>query len=85
MRAVDYSLAVRDFLYAVHKNGAFALEFFDDKAIVDNFFAHINRRTEGFKSNSDDSVRVSGSVGAVRSPAFRRCGGRDRLTAGEIA
>ena len=54
MRAVDYSLAVRDFLYAVHKNGAFALEFFDDKAIVDNFFAHINRRTEGFKSNSDD-------------------------------
>src|SRR5690242_4514877 len=52
--AVDDAFAVWNFFHAVHKNGAFFLQFLDNKAVVDDFLANINRRPEGFERDSYD-------------------------------
>ena len=54
MRAIDYSFAIGDFVDAVYENRAFTLELLHYKAVMDYLLADINRRTEGFKSDTDD-------------------------------
>ena len=52
--AVDDALAVGDFVFAIDEDGALAAQFVDHKAVVDDLFADVNRRAEGFEGDADD-------------------------------
>src|SRR4029077_1347585 len=52
--AVNDALAVGDFVHGIDKNGAFALEFFDHKSVVNDLLAHVDGRAKGLKRDADD-------------------------------
>ena len=52
--AVDDALAVGDFVFAVDEDGAFAAEFVDYEAVVDDLLADVDGRAEGFEGDADD-------------------------------
>jgi hypothetical protein len=52
--AVDDALAVGDFVLAIDEDRAFAAEFVDDEAIVNDFLADVEGRAEGFESDADN-------------------------------
>ncbi len=52
--AVNNALTVGDFVHGIDKNGTLALEFFYHKAVVDDFFTHVDGRTKGLERNADD-------------------------------
>jgi len=68
--AIDYPLAGRDFVHAVHENRAFALKLLNHKAVVDDFLADVNWRSEGFQGDADD-VNGPHHSGA-ESPGFEQ-------------
>jgi len=53
MGAIDNALAVGNFIFAVDKNRALAAQLLDDKAVVDDFFADIDGRTESLQRDAD--------------------------------
>ena len=63
VRAVDHALAGRNLLYAVDKDGALGGKLVDHIAVVYDFFAHVDRCAEGFKSDADniDGAHHSGA------------------------
>ena len=63
MSAVDDALARRNFLHAIDEDGALGCKLIDHVAIVNNLFAHVNWRAEGFKSDADniDGAHDSGA------------------------
>ena len=61
--AVDDALAVGDFVFAVDEDGAFAAEFVDHKAVVDDFLADVDGRAEGLEGDADD-VNGANDAGA---------------------
>ena len=54
MRAVDDALAGRNLLDAVHKDGALGAQLVHHITVVDDLFAHVNRRTEGLQGDAHD-------------------------------
>src|SRR6266478_733392 len=58
MRAVNYTLACRDFVNGINKDRTFALKLLDHKAVVDNLFADVDRRTKGLERNTDNINRA---------------------------
>ena len=52
--AVDDALAGRNFLDAVHKNGALGGQLVHHVAVVDDLLAHVNGRAEGLQGDADD-------------------------------
>ena len=52
MRAVNYALTIGNLIDGIDKNGAFALQFFHNKTIVDDLLAHVDRRSKGLKRNA---------------------------------
>src|SRR5260370_1413781 len=52
--AVNYTLAIRNFLDTVDENCALALQLFHHKTVMDNLLAHINRRTKRLKRDADN-------------------------------
>ena len=57
VRAVNDAFAGGNFVHRIDKDGAFALELFDHKAVVNNLFADVNWRTEGLERDADDIDR----------------------------
>jgi hypothetical protein len=55
--AVDDALACGNFVHRVNKNGTFALELLDHKAVVDDLFADVDGRAKGLKRNADNVNR----------------------------
>jgi hypothetical protein len=53
VRAVDDALTVRDFVFAIDEDGAFATEFVHHEAVVDDFLADVDGRTEGLEGDAD--------------------------------
>ena len=51
--AVNNALAVRHLVLAIDKDRALAAQFLNDKAVVDDLFADINRRPKRLQSNAD--------------------------------
>src|ERR1700689_1651534 len=51
--AVDDALAIWNFIFAVDEDGALAAQFIHDKAVVDNLFADVDRRTKGLERDAD--------------------------------
>ena len=54
MSAVNDALAGGNFVHGIDENGAFALEFFDDEAVVHDLFADVDGRAKGLKGNAND-------------------------------
>ncbi len=54
MRAVDDSFACRDFLYTVHKDGAFGGQLVHNVAVMNDFLANIDGRAKGFQRDADN-------------------------------
>src|ERR1700678_4053697 len=57
VRAIDDALALGHFFNTVDKNRAFLLQLLDHKAVVDNFFAHINWASKSLERNADNINR----------------------------
>ncbi len=54
MGAVNDAFAVGDFVLAIDEDGAFAAEFVDHEAVVDDFLADVDGRAEGLEGDADD-------------------------------
>src|ERR1700679_261455 len=52
--AVDDAFTVGNFVFAIDENGTLATEFVHDKAVMDDFLAHIDGRTEGLGGDGND-------------------------------
>src|ERR1022692_2257173 len=52
--AVDDALAGRDFLNAVHKDGALGAQLVHHITVVDDLFAHVNRRSKVLQGYAND-------------------------------
>src|ERR1700733_1181739 len=57
MRAVDHTLAIGDFILAVHEDRALPAQLVYHKAVVDDLLAHVNRRAEGLQRDADNINR----------------------------
>ena len=53
MGAVNDALTVGHFVLAVDKDRALAAQFLDHKAVMDDLFAHVNRRPKCLQGNAD--------------------------------
>src|SRR6185312_3561717 len=54
MRGINHALAVRDLFDRINENGAFALQFLYDEAVVDDLLANIDWRPKGFERDAHD-------------------------------
>ena len=54
MSAINKTLAVWNFIYFVNKDRALGFQFFHHVAVVDDLFAHIDRRPKGVQRNADN-------------------------------
>ena len=58
MGAVDHAFAIGNFVFAIDKDRAFATQFVNDKAVVNDLLAHVDRRAEGFERDADHIDRA---------------------------
>jgi hypothetical protein len=54
MRAVNDALTIRDFVFAIDKDCAFAAQLIDHKTVVDDFLTDVDGRTESLQSDTDN-------------------------------
>jgi len=51
---INKALAIRDFINFIDEDRALGLQFFHHVAVMDDLFAHIDRRPKGVQRNADD-------------------------------